>query len=57
MRHIALGSELAGGVLVPTLLGLAADAQLGTRPLGILIGVGLALLLVTLTLVRLVKRR
>ena len=57
LRHIALGSELAGEVLVPVLLGLWADSHFDRSPIFVLIGTFLALALVTVTLVRVVKNR
>ncbi|MEO0475372.1 MAG: AtpZ/AtpI family protein [Planctomycetota bacterium] len=57
LRHIALGSELAGEVLVPVLLGLWLDRHFDQSPTFVLIGTFLALALVTVTLVRLVKSR
>lgn len=57
LRHLALGSELAGEVLVPVLLGLWADAYCGRSPVFVLIGTFVALAAVSLTLVRVVKAR
>ncbi|MEM6260599.1 MAG: AtpZ/AtpI family protein [Planctomycetota bacterium] len=57
LKHIALGSELAGEVLVPVLLGLWADSRFETSPTFVLIGTFLALALVTVTLLRVVKNR
>lgn len=57
LRHIALGSELAGEVLVPVLLGLWADRHFDRSPIFVLIGTSLALGLVAVTLFRVVKNR
>lgn len=57
LRHLAMGSELAGGVLVPVLLGLWADHAFDTSPIFILIGTFLGLGAVTATLIRVVKDR
>lgn len=57
LRHIALGSELAGEVLVPVLLGLWADSHFQTSPTFVLIGTFLALALVAVTLIRIIKSR
>ena len=57
LRHIALGSELAGEVLVPVLLGLWADRRFETSPVFVLIGTFLAMLLVCVTLFRIVKSK
>ncbi len=57
LRHLALGSELAGGVLVPVLLGLWADHRFETSPTFVLIGTFLGLGVVTATLIRVVKTR
>ncbi|MFK7788749.1 MAG: AtpZ/AtpI family protein [Phycisphaeraceae bacterium] len=57
LRHLAMGSELAGGVLVPVLLGLWADHYFDTSPIFILIGTFLGLGAVTATLIRVVKYR
>ena len=57
LRHIALGSELAGEVLVPVLLGLWADSYFQTSPTFVLIGTFVALGAVTATFVRIVKSR
>ena len=57
LRHVALGSELAGGVLLPVLLGLWADHHFDTSPTFILIGTFLGLGVVTATLIRVVKTR
>lgn len=52
-----MGSELAGGVLVPVLLGLWADHAFDTSPIFILVGTFLGLGAVTATLIRVVKDR
>lgn len=57
LKHIALGSELAGEVLAPVLLGLWADHAWGTSPIGVLIGTLVGLGAVTATLVRVVKEK
>ena len=57
LRHIALGSELAGEVLVPVLLGLWADSRFDTSPTFVLIGTFIALAAVSVTLFRIVKSR
>ena len=57
LRHIALGSELAGEVLVPVLLGLWADHRFETSPLFVLVGAFIALAAVSVTLFRIVKNR
>lgn len=57
LRHLALGSELAGGVLVPVLIGLWLDSRFDTSPVYVLIGTFLALGAVTATLIRLIKDR
>ncbi|MEM9346746.1 MAG: AtpZ/AtpI family protein [Planctomycetota bacterium] len=57
LKHIALGSELAGEVLVPVLLGLWVDTHFETSPTFVLLGTFLALALVTATLVRIVTSR
>ncbi len=57
LRHIALGSELAGEVLLPVLLGLWLDSHYETSPTFVLIGTFIALAAVAATLLRLVKSR
>ncbi|MEM1356024.1 MAG: AtpZ/AtpI family protein [Planctomycetota bacterium] len=57
LRHIALGSELAGEVLVPVLLGLWADRHFDRSPTYVLIGTFVALAAVGVTLTRIVKGR
>lgn len=57
LQHIALGSELAGEVLVPVLLGLWADHAWESSPVGVLIGTLVALGALTATLVRIVKQK
>ena len=57
LRHLALGSELAGGVLVPVLAGLWLDSRLDTSPTYVLIGTFIGLGAVTATLIRVVKNR
>lgn len=57
LKHLALGSELAGGVLVPVLIGLWADHHFDTSPIFVLIGTFLGLGAVTVTLIRVVKTR
>ena len=57
LRHLALGSELAGGVLVPVLIGLWADHRFGSSPACILIGTFLGLGAITASLIRIVKTK
>lgn len=57
LRHLAMGSELAGGVLVPVLVGLWLDSRFDTSPTFVLIGTFLGLFAVTATLIRVVKYR
>jgi len=57
LRHLALGSELAGGVLIPVLLGLWADSRLDSSPICILIGTFVGLAAVAGTLLRVVKNK
>ena len=57
LRHIALGSELAGEVLLPVLLGLWADSHFGTSPTFVLVGTFIALAAVSMTLYRIVKTK
>ena len=57
LRHLALGSELAGGVLVPVLVGLWLDSRWDSSPTFVLIGTFLGLAAVTATLIRVVKVR
>lgn len=54
--YVALGSELAGSVLVPVLLGLWADGKLGWAPVGVICGAVLGMALAGTMLVRLVMR-
>lgn len=57
LRHLALGSELAGGVLVPVLIGLWLDSRFDSSPTYVLIGTFLGLAAVTASLIRVVKFR
>ena len=57
LRHLALGSELAGEVLVPVLLGLWADSAWDSSPIGVLIGTFVALAAVSVTLWRVVSTK
>ena len=57
LKHLALGSELAGEVLVPVLLGLWADHTWQTSPLWVLVGTFVAMLAVAATLFRILKDR
>jgi F0F1-type ATP synthase assembly protein I len=57
LRHLALGSELAGGVLAPVLLGLWLDSRFESSPMYVLIGTFVGLAAVTATLYRVVKTR
>ena len=55
LKHIALGSELAGEVLVPVLLGLWADHAWDSSPICVLVGTFVALACVCVTLIRILK--
>ncbi|MBX2852247.1 MAG: AtpZ/AtpI family protein [Phycisphaeraceae bacterium] len=57
LRHLALGSELAGGVLVPVLIGLWLDRRFDSSPTYVLIGTFLGLAAATASLIRVVKLR
>lgn len=57
LKHLALGSELAGGVLVPVLFGLWLDGRLDSSPTCVLMGTFLGLGALTATLIRVVKCR
>ena len=52
--YAALGSELAGSVLVPVLLGLWADRKFGWQPWGVVAGATLGMIAAGSTLARLV---
>ena len=56
MRYAAIGTELAGSVVVPIILGIGWDQWQGTTPWGLLVGVGLGLLMGLLSLTKLVIR-
>ena len=45
MHYAALGSEIAGAVLIPALLGLWLDSHFGWSPVSVIVGafVGMAL--------------
>ena len=45
-QYAALGSELAGAVLLPVLLGLWLDSKFGWSPVAVIIGAFVGLLLV-----------
>lgn len=57
LRHLALGSELAGGVLVPVLIGLWLDRRYDSSPTYVLIGTFLGLGAVALSMFRILKYR
>lgn len=54
--YAALGSELAGSVLVPVLLGIWADAKFGWAPWGVVSGAALGMIAAGGTLARLMIR-
>lgn len=56
MRYAAFGTELAGGVILPIILGLYVDRTWGYTPWGLLAGVAIGILFAVLSLTKLVIR-
>ncbi|WP_428386824.1 AtpZ/AtpI family protein [Mucisphaera sp.] len=55
-RYAAFGMELAGGVVVPIVIGLYVDHAWGTTPWGLLAGVAIGVISGGLSLTKLVVR-
>ena len=53
---LTLGSTVATCVALGVLGGLGVDSWLGTRPIGLLVGLGLGLVLAIVSAIKLVRR-
>lgn len=55
--YAALGSELAGSVLIPVLLGIWLDGEFGWKPWGVVTGAALGMIATGATMARLLIRQ